>query len=148
MSQLTHQTGSTKNTDVRKAVPLQLNCFEHGSTEEETVFSKARNRAVRQHRVDQKKGNLLDGKIERTVGAIFLKDEAFLSNTMCCPVSHSERFQVCLLALCRTLLLVCCWVCRYFGLVVRFSLNVTLLSPHPTDQEQRYHPFANQHPVK
>ena len=28
------------------------------------------------------------------------------------------------------------------------SINVTLLSPHSTNQEQRYRPFANQHPEK
>ena len=39
--------------------------------------------------------------------------------------------------------------CRdLLGLVVPYSMNVTLLSPHPTNQEQGYRPFANQHSVK
>ena len=44
-------------------------------------------------------------------------------------------------------LVVCFWMQKYFGLEVRHSTNVTLLSPHPTSQEQWYRPDANQHPV-
>ena len=46
----------------------------------------------------------------------------------------------------------CSWVLRYFGLVVRYSMNVTLLSPHATKQEQGYRPssrgsFDSKHPA-
>ena len=36
------------------------------------------------------------------------------------------------------LFLVCCWVQRSFELVVRYSMNVTLPTPHPINQEQGY----------
>ena len=48
------------------------------------------------------------------------------------------------------------WICAFVssfllpdGLVIRYSsMNVILLSPHPTEREQEFHPFANQHPKK